>query len=266
VRKIVLVLLIIVVSTGVAFAQDFDPMSFPPSVNPGDFMIDFGVGLMRREEATILIRPKWKIPPLFVQAEYALPAGAPISIGGLFTFCQYSYDLIIANVTATNITFAARTNWHFGLDIDNLDIYLGGGLGYTHTSSTGDLLGTGISGSKGKFFWNLQLGLHYYFTENIGAMVEVGYPHWIKGGIALKFGTGQPTQQKAQTTQATQNRFMLVNADSLNVRSGPSADNASVGQVTRNARVEVLDSSGQWWRIRHGNVEGYVNSSFLVAE
>ena len=61
-------------------------------------------------------------------------------------------------------------------------------------------------------------------------------------------------------------RYMLVNAGTLNVRSGPSADYAAVGQVTQGARVQVLESTGTWWRIRSGSVEGYVNSAYLSAE
>ena len=59
---------------------------------------------------------------------------------------------------------------------------------------------------------------------------------------------------------------MLVNSDTLNVRSGPSADNSVVGVLQRNARVEVLDGSGTWWKIKSGSIEGYVNSSYLKAE
>jgi uncharacterized protein YgiM (DUF1202 family) len=61
-------------------------------------------------------------------------------------------------------------------------------------------------------------------------------------------------------------RYMLVNSDTLNVRSGPSADYSVVGVLNRNARVEVLDRPGTWWKIKSGNIEGYVNSSYLKAE
>jgi len=57
---------------------------------------------------------------------------------------------------------------------------------------------------------------------------------------------------------------MLVDSDALNVRRGPSADHDVVGQLKKNARVQVLNSSGQWWRIRFGNIEGYVNSAYLT--
>jgi hypothetical protein len=75
------------------------------------------------------------------------------------------------------------------------------------------------------------------------------------------------TKRGGTTSSGSQTgRYMLVNSDTLNVRSGPSADNPVVGVLNRNTRVEVLDRPGQWWKIKSGNIEGYVNSSYLKAE
>jgi uncharacterized protein YgiM (DUF1202 family) len=99
-------------------------------------------------------------------------------------------------------------------------------------------------------------------------VVETGYPYWIKAGIAFKFGGSGPSKQPTRTTRSSQStsEYMLVNTDTLNVRGGPSADHELVGTVARNARVQVLEKSGQWWKIKSGNIEGYVNSSYLRAE
>jgi len=88
----------------------------------------------------------------------------------------------------------------------------------------------------------------------------------IKVGLGYKFGGGSGSSSSGSSSSSRSGRYMLVNADSLNVRSGPSADTALVGSLPRNTRVEVLDRSGTWWRIRSGNITGYVNSSYLKAE
>jgi len=78
-----------------------------------------------------------------------------------------------------------------------------------------------------------------------------------------------PSTSSAQTpsTQTTPTRYMLVNApDFLNVRSGPSVEHGVVGKLDNNTRVQVLNSSGLWWKIKSGNIEGYVNSSYLIEE
>ncbi|MDR2597226.1 MAG: SH3 domain-containing protein [Treponema sp.] len=90
-------------------------------------------------------------------------------------------------------------------------------------------------------------------------------------GFALSFSPAINSKVKNillshnQSSQ-TQARYMLVNADALNVRKGTSSNHDVVGQLKRNTRVQILDSSNQWWRIRYGNIEGYVNSAYLINE
>ena len=96
---------------------------------------------------------------------------------------------------------------------------------------------------------------------SIGLILGVFYivPQLENGSIQL------PAVFHNQASPA-QARYMLVNSDALNVRRGPSTDHTVVGQLAKNTRVQVLNSSGQWWRIRSGNIEGYVNSRFLINE
>jgi len=55
---------------------------------------------------------------------------------------------------------------------------------------------------------------------------------------------------------------MYTTAD-VNVRKGPSAEYDLVGTLKKGTSVQVIDASGAWYRIKSGNVEGYVNSSYL---
>jgi hypothetical protein len=81
-------------------------------------------------------------------------------------------------------------------------------------------------------------------------------------GSVLTFRGGLSGKYLRQSGQ-----YMLVNSDTLNVRNGPSADNAIVGTLARNTRVEVIDrSAGTWLKIKSGSIEGYVNSSYLKDE
>ena len=60
----------------------------------------------------------------------------------------------------------------------------------------------------------------------------------------------------------------IVNADRLNVRSGPSANHAVLFSLPRNTvvRVSNLGRSGDWVRISHNNRIGFVNQNFLISE
>ena len=260
-KKAVLILLVFAVVTGSALAQGFDILSFPAPVQEGAIMLDLGLGM----RALGLTGHTMSIPPLFIQGEFALPVGVPISVGAGFAFGQWKWSFFGLGYKVMYFTPHLRGNWHWGFNIPWLDLYTGMSLGWDVASVKWDGL-TGSADARSRFFWGLQVGAHFYFSKNVGAMVESGYPYWIKAGLALKFG-GTPAPRRSSSSSSSSSRssgdYMLVDVDALNVRSGPGADHTGVGIVERNNRVEVLERSGQWWKIKYGNIEGYVNSSYL---
>jgi len=60
--------------------------------------------------------------------------------------------------------------------------------------------------------------------------------------------------------------YAYVITDALNVRTGPSVGHEIVGQLLKDQRVEIADNSGQWWKIKSENIEGYVDSDCLRQE
>ena len=253
-RRVLLVLLVFVVVAGSAFAIDL--LSFPPPVDPGSIMIDLGIGLRYISWSTW--GTKMQVPPLWLQGEFALPVGVPISVGAGFAFerrvGRYDSDLSVMFFTPH-----LRGNWHWGFPVQWLDFYTGLSFGVDIARVDYDLGITKYNDTDADFYWGMQVGAHFYFSQFVGAVAETGYPFYLKAGVAFKFG-GKPSEPRAARSSA---EYALVNADSLNIRSGPSADHNLVGSVTRDARVQVLEKSGQWWKIRHGSTEGYVNSSYL---
>ena len=151
-------------------------------------MIDVGIGL--RDLG--LSGHKMTIPPLFLQGEYALPVGVPISVGAGISFGQWKSNFWVYGYKVTYITPYVRANWHWGFDISWLDFYTGFSLGADIASVKWNedwmhnYAGGGVA--KSRFFWAFQAGAHFYFSKYVGAVVETGYPYWIKAGIALKFG------------------------------------------------------------------------------
>jgi uncharacterized membrane protein len=185
-KKVVLFLLIFAVVGGVAFS--FDIMSYPPPLaGGGKLMIDLGVGLHYGSSYG-----KMSIPPLFANIEYALPVGVPISVGGFFALYQYKYSWYSDSDYGwayTFMTFGARGNWHWGFDVSWLDFYTGIWLGWSAVTSKwyGDnYVSSYRSSNYGGFDFGGQVGVHFYFTNNIGLVLEAGYP-FLKAGLALKF-------------------------------------------------------------------------------
>jgi len=105
-------------------------------------------------------------------------------------------------------------------------------------------------------------------TLGLGPRIKIGVGYKFGNSSGSSNGSNGSSKSKSPASSAPSQpeRYMLVNTDTLNVRSGPSADNSIVGQLARNTRVEVLESSGTWWKIKSGNIQGYVNSSLLKEE
>jgi len=99
-----------------------------------------------------------------------------------------------------------------------------------------------------------------------GASTTLGMGPRFKVGLGYRLGGNSGSKNTASSTRSQSGLYMLVNADALNVRKKPSADSALVGTLPRNTRVEVLERSGTWWKIKSGKIQGYVNSAYLKAE
>ena len=188
-KKLFFVFLILMVFGSSIFA--FDITRYPPPINAGDFIIDAGLGFIR----TGYNLGSYSVPPLFVQAEFALPP-VPVSLGaGLLYFgWKYAYPLEeLAVPTGFNmhiVTPQFRVNWHWGFDVVWLDLYTGVGFGWdivrTKWENAPDGWSADPPGSSG-VFWNFQVGAHFFFSQGVGAVLEAGYPYLMKAGISFRF-------------------------------------------------------------------------------
>ena len=156
-KKIVLVLLILSVVGGSAFA--FDINSFPDPI----------------EENQILISPTFHLGSFFgygvtlgitAAGDYALPIPVALMVGA-----EVGVAFVAASYTPILIPILARVSWHPNFEVENLDVYVRTKLGYS--------IGFGSSsystGWGGGFSWGVSSGVRYFFTEMIGIFGELGW-------------------------------------------------------------------------------------------
>lgn len=55
----------------------------------------------------------------------------------------------------------------------------------------------------------------------------------------------------------------LVNATSLNVRSGAGSNYKKIGSLTKGTKVSVISESKGWSKIKYNGKNGYVSSKYL---
>ena len=81
----------------------------------------------------------------------------------------------------------------------------------------------------------------------------IGYVH---GDYIVPSSTSQPGRGDTSKTAT-------VTVGTLNVRSGAGTGYRVVGGLKRNTKVEIQSKSGSWYKVKYGNVTGFVHGDYL---
>ena len=117
---------------------------------------------------------------------------------------------------------------------------------------------------------------------NKGAKVEVVGED--SGWYKIKYGSGYGYVSKSYVTKVSNstttppsnsnttpptnnvtviNTGVVINTDSLNVRSGYGTSYSKIGSLGRNAKVEIVETKNGWHKIKYGNGYGYVSGDYI---
>lgn len=196
-------------------------MAFGQAAQQGNVIIDpyygfpnFGKSLLSTFENATEIDVKG-IGPAGLRVEYMLSNKIGLGIDAI-----YNSNIVSGNVTSTDsvyngttdtwdytsyttldrrsmqrIRIQARMNFHFTIDNPNLDAYFGVGAGTnnrirSYTRNGVEQIDNADLGNITLLPFSMRLctGARYYFTENIGANMEIGLGGpVISAGLSLKF-------------------------------------------------------------------------------
>lgn len=182
-KKVLVLVVVACFSMTQLFAQE-------STFNKGDKVLNLGLGL----GSTLYsgFGNKSLIPPLSASLEAGIVDNiidkGVIGIGGYLGYSSYKWESGSYGYRYSNIIIGPRGTFHYPL-VDKLDTYAGLMLGYNVVSSK--WIGTGTpygSATGGGFVSAFFLGGRYYFSDNMAAMLELGYGvAYLNLGIALKF-------------------------------------------------------------------------------
>ena len=75
------------------------------------------------------------------------------------------------------------------------------------------------------------------------------------------------TKPDPKPEDQSKQQFGRVNvSSSLNVRQGAGTGYKKIGSLYKGDRVEILDRSGAWYKIKKGSLQGYVHGDYIVLE
>jgi hypothetical protein len=140
------------------------------------------------------------VPPISLALDVAVPfGGIPFTIGGMAGFTRSEYKWSGYNYGYTysynGIAIAGRFAYHPNFEVENLDVYAVAAMGYYIYTGKGEYHGDWGTVYRSdpydysEFFFGINAGARYFFTNNIGVYGEVGYSAltYISLGLALKF-------------------------------------------------------------------------------
>jgi TolB-like protein len=162
------------------------------------FLINAGVG------AGIAFEPDLPTFQISVGVDYIFPVG--LSLGGYFAYLTYKDDYSSStshsSTIGTMFALSAKIAWNFNLS-QNIVPYTGFLLGYNigkedyeWRSTSGSFNSISRSDSLDSLSFGADMGIRFFFTDYIGAFIEVVFNHDIFAdynflmaalGLALKF-------------------------------------------------------------------------------
>ncbi len=72
-----------------------------------------------------------------------------------------------------------------------------------------------------------------------------------------------PTEETIQEVALYANIGISIAKEYVNIREKASTDSEVLGKLYKNSAVEILETSGDWYRVESGSVKGYVKEEFI---
>ncbi|SRR5690606_152005 len=159
--------------------------------NEGDKVLNLGIGF----GSTLYSGSYYtnRVPPVSASFEVGIKdelfdENSSLGVGGYLGYTGAKWDYMNYGWSYSSVIVGARGSLHYQF-VDKLDTYTGLMLGYNVVSSKSHgSAGSGASAVGSGLVYSWILGGRYYFTDNLAALLELGYGvAYLNLGIALKF-------------------------------------------------------------------------------
>ena len=89
-----------------------------------------------------------------------------------------------------------------------------------------------------------------------------GYGYVSKDYVTVSTDSGN-NGGNDNSSASTQSGTIKVNG-ALNVRSGAGTNHSVIGSLSNGAKVEIVETSGTWYKIKYGSGYGYISKDYVV--
>ena len=140
---------------------------------------------------------------------------------------------------------------------DSLNVRSGAGTSYSVIGSLKNGTSVEIVGTSGNWY-KIKYGNDYGYVSK----------DYVTLNSSSNSNTGNTSNSgSTNNTPATSTTKGTVKvSDSLNVRSGAGTSYSVIGSLKNGTSVEIVETSGNWYKIKYGNGYGYVSKDYITLQ
>lgn len=101
-------------------------------------------------------------------------------------------------------------------------------------------------------------------VPGVNGRCNANYSYKDYPAIIQRAGLNGFDNDSSQPVPPSSGIYAQCNADSVNIRSGPSVRNARIGRLNYGNEILVLSGAGGWYSILAGNLYGYVAAEYIT--
>ena len=102
------------------------------------------------------------------------------------------------------------------------------------------------------------------YQDKVAEGIVNGIMDYLSQNIILNNNSGNPNPDNS-LSKTTEKGTIKV-SDSLNVRSGAGTSYSVIGSLKNGTSVEIVGTSGNWYKIKYGNGYGYVSKDYITLQ
>ena len=127
------------------------------------------------------------------------------------------------------------------------------------------------AGTSYSVIGSLSNGANVEIVETSGSWYKIkygsGYGYVSKDYVTVSSSSnsnsGSTSNSGSSTTTTTQSGTIKVSG-ALNVRSGAGTSYSVIGSLSNGAKVEIVETSGNWYKIKYGSGYGYISKDYVT--
>ena len=125
------------------------------------------------------------------------------------------------------------------------------------------------AGTSYSVIGSLKNGVTVEIVETSGSWYKIkygsGYGYVSKDYVTVSSSNNNSSSNNTTTTPSTSTTTGIIKVNNaLNVRSGAGTSYSVIGSLKNGATVEIVETSGSWYKIKYGSGYGYVSKDYVT--